>query len=133
MEGVKMQQQSLIRETILEALRDDIDAAGGPKVVGLLLWPEKECPIKAGNHLRNCLSEDRAERLTPEQVMLVIKKAREHGSACTIAFMCDHASLTRPTPIEPEDQRAQLKRQVIQAASDIKHLVERLERLEGGK
>ena len=124
-----MQQQSLIRDSILEALRDDVDAAGGQKVIGLLLWPDKECPIKAGKHLANCLTEDRAERLTPEQVMFVIRKAREVGSFCTISFICDNASLTRPTPIEPENERARLQREFITAVGHLDQIKSQLGKL----
>lgn len=127
-----MKQQSLIRDTVLEAIRDDVDALGGEKVVGLMLWPDKRCPIKAGKHLQNCLTEDRAERLTPEQVNLIIREARKAGSFCTIAFICDDASMTRPTPIEPEDKRAVLQREFIDAVDKLESIKSQIVRIEGG-
>lgn len=124
-----MRQQSLIRDSILEALRDDIDALGGEKLVGLKLWPDKRCPIKAGKHLGNCLTEDRAERLTPEQVSFIIREARKVDSFCTIAFICDDASMTRPTPVDPEDQRARLQREFIAAVGHLDQIKGQLGRL----
>jgi hypothetical protein len=44
--------------------------------------------------------------------------------------MCDHANLTRPIAIEPEDTKAQLRREVVKAAETFRQMVERLERLE---
>jgi hypothetical protein len=123
-----MTPQALWFEDIFDALRADA-AAIGPKTLAAMLWPEK--PIEAAARLlADCLNRDRSARFTPEQVSLVIKEARKVGSSCTIAYICDEASLSRPTPIEPEDTKAQLRREVVKAAETFKQMVERLERLE---
>jgi hypothetical protein len=124
-----MTPQALWFEDIFDALRADT-AAIGPKTLAAILWPEK--PIEAAARLlADCLNRDRSARFTPEQVTLIIREARKVNSFCTIAFICDDASMTRPTPIDPEDTKAQLQREVIKAAGQFKHLIDRLERMEG--
>jgi hypothetical protein len=122
-----MTPQALWFEDIFDAIRAD-SVAVGPKILAALLWPEK--PIEqASRLLADCLNRDRSQRLTPEQLQLVIREARREGSYCTISYICDDANMTRPLPVEPEDERARLQREVVNAASAFKQLVERLERV----
>ena len=62
-----MEQQPLWFEDLYDALRDVVRACGGPKAIGHALFPHKT-PAKAGEHLLNCLSRDRAEKLDPDCV-----------------------------------------------------------------
>lgn len=122
-----MTPQALWFEDIFDAIRAD-SIAIGPKILAALLWPEK--PIEqAARLLSDCLNRERNQRLDPEQVSLVIKEARKVDSFCTVAFICDSANLSRPTPISPEDEKARLQREVVNAAANFKQLVERLERV----
>ncbi|MDP2346737.1 MAG: hypothetical protein Q8N34_03315 [Gammaproteobacteria bacterium] len=117
------------KDTILEALQADVDALGGNKAVGMILWPEKD-PVSAGKHLSNCFREDRNERITPEQVALIIKRARHAGSFHTLHHICDDASVTHPTPIEPEDERARLQKQFIKAVEHLDFIRANMDRLQ---
>lgn len=122
-----MTPQALWFEDIFDAIRAD-SIAIGPKILAGLLWPEK--PIEqAARLLADCLNRDRSQRLTPEQLQLVIREARNVGSYCTISFMCDDANMTRPLPVEPEDEKARIQRAVVTAAADLKQMIERLEKL----
>lgn len=106
------QQHRLFHEDIYEALKTDVQACGGAKKVGSALFPEKAAD-KAGELLNNCLNSDRPEKLSVEQVILLKKIAKQHGSFATVFFECDEIGLSHPTPIEPEDEKARLQREFI--------------------
>ena len=123
-----MHQESLIIEDIYDGLRADIQAIGGSKRVGVLLWPEMAAD-KAGERLLNCLNRTRPEKLDPEQVLLVIREARKVLSRATITFICDDASYTKPEPLEPETEAAQLMREFNESKKALESIAKRLERL----
>lgn len=55
-------QMSLHHESMADALRDVIQAAGGPKAVGERMFPDM--PIDhAASRIRDCLNSDRRDRL----------------------------------------------------------------------
>jgi hypothetical protein len=118
-------------EDLNDAIKAAVDAIGGPKVVGATLWPDLD-PSAAGNRLRDCLNPTRRERLTPEQLALIRRKARDAGSHVLASFEMKAAGYSRPTPIAPDDEKAELQRQAIEAARTMKDLVERMELLAWG-
>ena len=121
-----MEQTPLFFEDVYEAIKTDVMALGGAKAVGLILWPEKK--EKAGDYLNTCLNRARPEKLDPEQVELIIKLAKEAGSYATRYFQCDNTGFTRPTPIEPEDERAKLERDFIEAVKHLDGIKKQLEK-----
>lgn len=131
-----MEQQPLFCDNIYEALSHDCRAiaahAGNAKAwakeVGHMLWPEKEAD-EAGRLLHNCLNAERPEKLDPQQVMIVIAKAREAGSYNTLHHICDQTLFTKPAPITPEDEGAKLQKEFIQAAKSLKSIMDRAERV----
>lgn len=67
-------------ETPEDALKAAVAALGGPKKVGVLLWPQlEEQPDKAGRKLADHLNEDRSEKLSLEQVVFIFRKAQQGG------------------------------------------------------
>jgi hypothetical protein len=120
-------QQTLFYDDIYEALLTDVMALGGSKTVGLMLWPEKK--EKAGDYLKTCLNRDRAEKLSIDQIMLIVRRAKEVGSYATATFFCDETGFAAPQPIEPEDERATLQRAFIQSVEHQRQMLERMERL----
>lgn len=122
-----MTPQALWHEDILDALKADVMALGGPKEFGHVLWPEKSV-MAARSLLLDCLNPDRNQRLTPEQVALVIREARNVGSFCTIGYICQDANLTIPQPIEPEDERARLQKEFIKAVERLEGIKSQLSR-----
>ena len=126
-----MTPQALWYDDILDAIKADAIAIGGKgwaKSVGLLLWPEKTAD-GAQRQILDCLNPDRNQRLTPEQLTLIIREARKVDSFCTIAFICGDAHLSMPQPVDPESEKDRLRREVVNAANTFKQLVERLERV----
>jgi hypothetical protein len=125
-----MEQATLFHEDVFEALRTDILALGGFKAVGALLKPESD-PTAAGRWLNDCLNTSKPEKLGLDQMLLIIRKARDSGSSAGISFIADECGYSRPMAIEPEDERAKLQREYIGSIKALAKLTERAERLFG--
>lgn len=65
-------------ETWLDALRADVESAGGLKLVGADLWPELD-PDIAGRKLSNALNVKQLQKLCYSQVMRIKKLARREA------------------------------------------------------
>lgn len=121
-----MEGAALFYDSFLEALRDDVLALGGPKVVGKQLFPEKDLE-PARNTLNDCLNPARRERLTDEQERLIIRRAREvRGFSAALYFLCDDCGFERPKAINPEDERAKLMREFTEGVKRLDAIAERL-------
>lgn len=123
-----MNQESLFYESINDALDACVKACGGAKVVGCQLWPDKP-PEAAHRLLLACLNEGRAEKLNPDQVLFVLRMARERGFHAGINFIARETGYADPQPIEPEDERARLQREFIEAQKAMQKLADRMERV----
>lgn len=128
-----MTQQPLFCEDIYEALRTIGQAYGGSngsgsKKIGHTLWPK--LPIdKAGEKWANCLNRTRAEKLDPEEVLMVLKIGRQIGCHAGIFFI-DNECGYRSEVLEPENERAALMREYIQAVKTLKAIDTKLERFD---
>lgn len=118
----------LFHESFTEALRECVTACGGSKKVGALLWPERDVDA-AGRHLSDCLNDAKRERLSPEQVVLILRMARAAGCHAGMLFLARELGYADPQPIEPEDERARLQRHFIDASRELSRLVERIQTL----
>lgn len=63
-------------EDVYDALKGAVAALGGAKKVGPRLRPEAR---DADQWLRNCLNAEHAQKLDPEQVLLILRWACEAG------------------------------------------------------
>jgi hypothetical protein len=61
-----------------DALRAAVQALGGAKKVGALLWPERTADA-AGRLLLDCLNPARSEKLEMGQVLYILRQSREAG------------------------------------------------------
>lgn len=113
--------------SINEALVECIRSAGGSKQVGPQLWPEKT-PEAAQRMLLDCLNEDRAARLNPDQFVMVLRMARAKGCHVGIHFLADELGYTHPEPIEPRDEAADLMRSFVAAIELQAELAKRMEK-----
>lgn len=122
------EQGELFYESLPDALRATVDALGGPKVVGVILWPEK--PVdEARRLLLDCLNPDRPHRLDPETLLLLLRIAREKGIHLAVSWILSSLGYAPPQPIEPEDQQAELIRQFNRSAAEVVAMGERIARL----
>lgn len=119
------QQVSLFHESISDALKEVIQQAGGSKSVACKLWPEKT-PDSAHRTLLDCLNENRAEKLSPEQVLFLLRIGREVGCHSAINYLTREAGYSDPQPIEPEDEKAKLMREFIAAQKAMSLIADKL-------
>jgi hypothetical protein len=124
-----MEQNSLFHESIYEAMRATVAGLGGAKSVAQTLFPEKGVD-DATRYLLDCLNPDRPAELKPERLMLLLKIARAKGIHIAARYIGDDAGYL-VTPIEPEDEMAELQRQFIASVEQNKTLANRIERLMG--
>jgi hypothetical protein len=120
---------ALFHDSLADALRECVAACGGNKVVGAKLWPEMD-PVAAGRHLADCLNEAKREKLSPEQVLLVLRLARDRGCHAGLVYIARELGYSDPLPIEPEDERAKLQREFIESTRHLARMAQRIEALD---
>jgi hypothetical protein len=120
-----VEQQPLFFEDIYDALRHVVQSAGGAKRVGTVLYPEKT-PDSAGRALMDCLNPGRHEKLDPEQLMVLLRIGHEAGCHVAVHYLCGQAGYSKPDPIAPGDEKAELQRQLIRNMTEHRQLVNRL-------
>lgn len=124
-------QPALFHESVNDALREIVQALGGTKKAGPMMRPQKSAD-EAGRWVSDCLNPDRREKFDPEEVLFLLREARKIGVHTAINFVCADAGYGNPQPIEPEDERAQLMREFIEAQKLAKQNLDRMERMNAG-
>lgn len=119
----------MLYETLNAALIDCVRAIGGSKQVGPKLWPEKT-PDCAQRMLLDALNDDRPGKLSPDQVLLVLRLAREKGHHGGVDFILEDLGYGPTKPIEPKDEAAELQRQGIEMLAALERITERMQRLQ---
>jgi hypothetical protein len=117
----------LFVEDYAEALRATVNALGGFKRVGAELKPDLAVDA-AGRWLSDCCNADKREKLSPNELAFIRRKARVEGCHILAAFEMREAGYAEPQPIEPEDERAALEREFVIAAKTMQGLFGRMER-----
>ena len=126
-----MQQLALIHEDFDSALSACVQALGGAKRVGVLLRPEYEDdPDKAARWLLACLNPGRDEKLTWQQTFMVMRKAKDAGVHVAMGYITQALGYADPQPIEPEDERARLQREYIEAVKRMDTIQSRMNGLQ---
>jgi len=115
-------------ESINDVLAECIKLLGGSKVVGATLWPEK-APDAAQRLLLDCMNPDRPAHLTPEQVVLLLRRARQAGQHGSVEWLLADLGYAKPVPIEPRDEVAELQRQFIAATQARGSMAQRIQDL----
>lgn len=115
-----------LHETFNDALIDVVKALGGSKVVGSDMRPELPA-AQAGAWLRDCLNSDRREKLSPDQVLYLLRRAREAGYHGAMNFIGADAHY-EVSPIEPEVEAVRVMREGMAAVGGLEALVTRMER-----
>lgn len=111
-----MEQAALFHEDINDALRAAIKCLGGTKAIAVQLWPEKTI-ADAQSYLNDCLNTARPAHLFPEQVLLLLRWAKERNCHEAMNYICAQAGYSAPVPIDPEDELARLQRDYINAVN----------------
>lgn len=114
----------------LEAARDTVKALGGAKKVGPLFWPDKTVD-NAARYLLDCLNGSRAERLSPSQLLLLMRLGCKVGFHGLAEYLMSEAGYGRPIPINPETEASMLVREMDTVLDRAATLATRLERIRG--
>lgn len=119
-------------ESFTDALIACVKALGGSKRTGPMLWPDL-APDAAQRKLLDCLNDDRPHQLNPNQVLLVLRRAREAGCHAGMEYLSAALSYAPPVPVEPQDEADELRRQVLDMGRTLQDALARLARIEGAR
>jgi hypothetical protein len=108
-----------------DALREVVRALGGAKAAGSRLRPEMD-PDAAARWLHDCISPDRAQKLDLAQVVTLARWGREVGCHALMDYVAAAAGYSRPEPLTPQDEAAELQRQFIQAVRELQVIQARI-------
>lgn len=116
-------------EDVDDALREAVRQLGGHKKVGPKLRPE--LPVEqAANWLRDCLNPDRREKLSPQQLLLVMRLAAAEGYHGLMGFMAFDAGYEKPRPVQPQDQEAELQHAFVDAVGKLEAIQRQMQRVQ---
>lgn len=124
-------QERLFYEDMSDALRAVVAVLGGNKVVGAKLWPEKAADA-AGRLLADCLNAAKPEKLSPDQVLLLLRWGREAGCHAAMHFICGEVGY-QATPLTPEAQRDRLADAILEGARTLDRALKAAGRLDQGR
>lgn len=115
-------QHELWHDTIFDALGSAVQVAGGVKKVSARLWPALDV-TSASARLRGCLNPDHAQKLCPEEMLLILRLAKDAGDNSVMAYLARVLGyeIDPLTPVETE-KRAKRARKLA--------LLDELKRLE---
>lgn len=120
-------QQELFQEDIYDAFKHAVKALGGAKKVAGKLYPEKPAD-QATQLLLKCLDPERPEKLDLYQIVWILREANKKN--CHVAMnKLGSETHYEAKPVNPEDERLQLEKQVVEAVGQFGALVKRLEDL----
>ena len=111
-----------------DALRAAIQALGGAKTVGPMVWPDKT-PDSAARQLLDCTNAGRNEKLEISQIMLILRKARDVGFHAPMFWFGDQLGYD-VKPITKAEESDRLTNVVEQASKTLSAAVAALERIQ---
>jgi hypothetical protein len=125
-------QAQLFYEDIYDVLRAAVQAIGGTKAVAGRLWPHK--PIsEAQRELLDALNRDRPRKLDAEEVLAVLRMAKEAGFHQAKHWVDSDLGYQPSQPLDPKIERDRLADELARAAETFKGLQRAVERLHAVK
>lgn len=122
------QQTALFYEDFYDVLRAMVQAAGGTKAVASRIWPHK--PIaEAQRELLDALNRDRPRKLDPEEVIAILKMAREVGFHAGKHWLDGEVGYQPTQPTDPLIERDRLAEAIIEGAKTLERAIKAAERL----
>lgn len=80
---------------------------GGSKAVAPLIWPDKGI-TEAARLLCDCLNDERPAKLDFSQVLFILRLAKDKGIHRGMDYIADDLGYSRPEPIAPKEELAEL-------------------------
>lgn len=111
-------------------LLECVKAAGGSKLVGAKLWPEKLID-HAQRALLDALNDDRPHHLKPDQVLLIAELARAAGCHLFMAHCAARLHYQPPVSRAPRDEMAELQRAFVQSVAAQQQMLAQMQALAG--
>lgn len=118
--------QIRMNETIHEAIADDIKVLGGPKAAAAIFFIAKT-PDRGADTMRAWCNPSRAEEPSADELFLLIDKARQRAGYSEVARYMEHRLNCGIEFLSPEDERARLQREFVEAVATVQSLAKRLE------
>jgi hypothetical protein len=119
-----MDQPSLFVDSLNDAVRDTARAIG-VKIIAKELWPEKTVE-DAARYLNDCMNPDRPQKLDGEQILFIARRGRDVGCHLIVGFINMDVGYAAPTPVDPQDTKAELQRQFIEGAARLERIAARI-------
>lgn len=119
-------------DNIDDALHDVVMFLGGFKKVAPMLWPPEpdgKSVEEAAQLLRHCLNKHRREKLSPQQTIFLLRRAKEAGFHNAKHYLDDITGYSRSEPVSPADEQANLVRVIQDASMVLKSATERLDQM----
>lgn len=104
------EQVPLWHDCFEDALGAAVQALGGAKKVSALLWPvqAQQKPETAYTRVRACLNPDKAEKFSPDELLVLIRQAAEVGDHSIMRYI-GREGRYEVTPLSPEDAEKRAK------------------------
>lgn len=125
-----MQAELPFFESPEDAVRAAVQALGGAKKVGTLLWNDKGVD-NASRLLLDCINPSRAEKLEMSQVMMILRLAKEAGCHAPFQWMAAQIGYD-VKPITKAEEVDRLTTVVEQSTKTLASALEALERIHMG-
>lgn len=125
-----MQTDLLFYESPEDALRAAIQALGGTKKVGPMLWPDKGVD-NSSRLLLDCINSGRAEKLEITQIMRVFALAKEAGCHGPFAWFAGEIGYDAK-PVARADEVDRLTTVIEQSSKTLAAAIATLERVKNG-
>lgn len=126
-----MQAELPFFETPEDAVRAAVQALGGAKKVGAILWNDRSVD-NASRLLLDCINASRAEKLEMTQVMLILRLAKDVGCHAPFAWMAAEIGYD-VKPITKADEVDRLTTVLEQSSKTLADTISKLERLRAGQ
>jgi hypothetical protein len=108
----------LFFDSATDALRQIVTVLGGAKKVASSMRPDMPAD-HAARWLLDCLNPDRREKLDPDQVIYLLRAAREAGYHQSMAYFAAEAGY-KVEPITPAESRDRLADALLQATAAVR-------------
>jgi len=110
-----------------DALRAVVKALGGYKAVGVRMRPE--LPMEqAKDWVRHCLDASRRERFTPDQVLWLLREARQVGFHAAMDFLAADTGY-QASPVDVQAQVQSIEASIASTLEDLNRRVAHLTKL----
>lgn len=116
-----MSMDRLFCESVEEAIDEVCKANGGRKKTAVELWPSSGVR-EAHNRMDACLNPERREKFDPQEIVWFITLGRRISCHSLMRYLSQQGSYVEPQPIEPEDEKARLQREYIDAVNRLAKL-----------